>query len=1478
MRKLYIILSFLVLLGVYLSGSWLPANEEAMALIPEPGLGQSDLRFIQNEGQWDDRIAYKVRLNGGDIFLGENELTYHLYQLPKHGHGDSGEEQMMKGHIFKVNFEGANLTPQITNNLEYPEYHNYYIGNDPTKWAGHVNLFGLVQYEDLYSGIDMRLYGYGDALKYDFIVAPGISTDQIKLRYSGLEKIKLKDGALVMETHVRTLTELPPIAYQIKGGKKIEVAVSFKLKKRVLSFDFPNGYDAAYPLVIDPTLIFSTYTGSFSDNWGFTATYDTTGNAYGGGIQFGSSSGAGYPTTTGAYDRTFNGGDSDVTIAKMNPTGTALIYSTFLGGALADQPHSLVSDLDGQLIVMGRTNSANFPVQNGVDLTHNGNYDIFVAKFSADGTQLLGSTYLGGSLDDGVNGSATSLVFTNTKYNYGDDARGEVVVDRQNNVYVTAPTSSANFPVQNGFQLVKGAGQDGVVIKLTPNLDMITWATYFGGNGEDATHTIKFDQSGSILIAGGTTSSNLPTTAGVVQPTYGSGTDGFIAKLSSDGRVVQACTYLGTSAYDQIYLMDLDKDGDIYVSGQTEGVWPITNPIAGAVYQNIAAKQFIHKLETNLGTTVYSTTVGTNSSRFPNISPTAFLVDRCENIYLTGWGGSTNSSSGSPNLGDTQSMPVTADALQSSTDGSDFYTIVLDRDVQNILYGSYFGGNSSNGDHVDGGTSRFDKEGVVYQAVCASCGGTNAFPVRPGNVISTNNNSDNCNLAVFKLAFDLAGVEADFVPRDRLGQVIVNTQGCAPLTVNFDNQSTRALTGGIPTYLWDFADNGATSNLFEPAHTFNDPGIYNVQLVITDSSSCNITDTAFAVIEVFPPPTVDAGPDQIVCEGDLFTLNALTAGDSYQWSPATALSTSPTLRMPQGTATDPVEFELLLTDNRGCQARDTVQLDVDRSLTVAARSDSLLCRGGSVRLNAVASAGASYAWSSIPAATISDPAIPNPLVTNLDTSTLFVVTATNALGCVKTDTVLMEVFEVLTLQDTFVCEGASIVLLSNNGVSFSWTPIDGTLNDPNIASPTARPLVSTTYTVTARSAEGCISSKDVLVEVLPEPLADAGSDFSICIGDSLQLFGSGSGSFEWSLPQLLTDPTIASPRGFSTGSVTFTLTVTDSIGCQNADAVAVTVSPLPIIEVSDDTTICQGQTTALTATGANSYSWQPAGSLDNPLVANPLASPVANTRYIVNGMDANGCSARDSLFVEVVPVPTTIITSVNLCQDSLVQLTANGGERYVWSTGETTQTIFVDPSNPLTYIATAFVGGCEGIPDSVFVQPGFDLPVASFTIDSVGLFAPSSVGFINTSTGATDYEWYFGIAGQSTEVNPTVTFPTAGEYTARLVAISRQGCSDTTFMTFTFDNVTLHVPSAFSPNGDNINAAFRVGYVGIASLNVKVFSRWGNLVYESDDPDFAWDGNYKGKPVPEGVYVYVITGKGENQQNYLRDGTVTVFR
>jgi len=344
--------------------------------------------------------------------------------------------------------------------------------------------------------------------------------------------------------------------------------------------------------------------------------------------------------------------------------------------------------------------------------------------------------------------------------NYGDDGRSEVILDGSNNVYLASCTRSSDFPLKGGFQNKLAGGQDGVLLKLSPDLSNVIFSTYLGGNGDDAAYVLSLAANGNIYVGGATTSdSGFPGmgTAGTINPAFqGGGIDGFVSIVSNDGSTLSRSTYLGTDGMDAVYGLKFDKLGFPYVVGQTYGNWPVIN----AAYVNAGAKQFIAKLRPDLSAYVYSTTFGKAAS-IPSISPVAFLVDRCENVYVSGWGGQADKYQSSGTAG----LPVTADAYQSnSIDNQDFYFFVLKKNAVSQLYGSFLGENSPGfPDHVDGGTSRFDQNGIIYQAMCGNCvpynGAKPLFKTTPG-VWGPTNPSPGCNLVMVKIAFNLAGVAA----------------------------------------------------------------------------------------------------------------------------------------------------------------------------------------------------------------------------------------------------------------------------------------------------------------------------------------------------------------------------------------------------------------------------------------------------------------------------------------------------------------------------------------------------------------------------------------------------------------------------------------------------------------------------------------------------------------------------------------------
>lgn len=844
-------------------------------LFGQHGTSGTGIEFIKNKGQWPEGVFYKAKIGGGEAWLEQGRFTFSFLDQEdlKAAHESTHskgikQEVKVKAHVYNLNFINANKDAVIYEKDKSDAIHNYFIGSDQSKWATNVPLFHEVSYKQFFNGIDLNVYSKSGYFKYDYVISPNANVNQIQWNYENAN-VEMRSGNIVITTSVGDVLEQKPYAYQVIGGEIKEVKCAYEKRDGIFSFSFPKGYDKNYELIIDPTLIFSTYTGSTADNWGFTATYDDNGSMYTGGIAFS----AGYPTTTGAFDVSFSAGETDAVISKFNPTGVNLVYSTYLGGNNSEAPHSLIVDATGNLYVMGTTGSSNFPVtagcydnsfNGGASVTPNGytytnGSDIFVAKFNAAGSALLGSTFVGGTGNDGLNMNAT------LSHNYSDEMRGEIVLGSSGDVYVCSSTLSTNFPTTAGsLATVAPAAQNACAFKLSSNLNTLLWSTYIGGTAADAGYAIKSSSNGNVYVTGGTLSTNFPVTPGTLSNANAGGADGFVIALSDVNGSMAASTYMGTASYDQTYLIEIDGNNDVYVAGQTKGAYPVT----GGVYSNPNSSQFIHKFNSGLTATGFSTVFGKGSNSSTDISLTAFLVDNCQNIYVSGWGGVINSE------GSTTGLPVTGNAYDNTTDGSDFYFIVLERDAQSLLYATFFGGSGD--EHVDGGTSRFDKRGTIYQAVCAGCGG-GSFPTTPG-VWSTGNGSSDCNLGAIKMEFDFLGIEAS-------ANASPNILACdPPYDVTFQGS-----TAGV-SHIWDFGDGSPLGNTINPTHTYTTTGNFTVMYVAIDSSTCNITDTAYLSVQILQSETFASTfniPPYDPCNTGSYSVNLEFTGsgaDSLYWS------------------------------------------------------------------------------------------------------------------------------------------------------------------------------------------------------------------------------------------------------------------------------------------------------------------------------------------------------------------------------------------------------------------------------------------------------------------------------------------------------------------------------------------------------------------------------------------------------------------
>ena len=1155
MRRLYTIL-FLLLSFLTLS-----------ARKPADTLSARRWEFVQNLGQWDANVRFVARTNSGSLFFEHNALTVtqlhpqqlHDFYEAKH-EGKPIASTLMDAAAYRVNFLDANAEATVTGAEPYSHHYNYFIGRNPKHWASNVPIFNELKYNQLYEKIDLLFLDDRDYLKYEFHVAPGGDPKQIRLRYDGLKNIAKVGEELLLHTAVDRVVELQPLAYQINNqGDTIIIACSYHLQGSTVTFDLGD-YSPTLPLVIDPTVVFSTYSGSTADNWGYTATYDSHGNLYGGGIAFGT----GYPVTLGAYQLDF-AGQVDVSISKFDATGSFLHYSTYLGGSVADIPHSLHVNENDELYIFGTTGSADFPVTpDAYDTSFNGGpnttlsttmkflngSDIFVAKLSADGTQLPASTYIGGSKNDGVN-TAYGL-----RINYADDNRGEIIVDESSNVYVVSSTHSTNFPTTTTIYQPDTTGkQSACIFKLSQDLSTLIWSVCYGGSGNDAGYSMFVAADKSVYFCGGTTSDDLPVTAGALQTTRTDSADiadGFVGHLSANGNLLLHSTYLGKTSYDQAYLIKGDDEDFPHILGQTfaDGMQWIQN----VGYYVPGGGQFLTKLSKNLSNVVWSTAFGSGSGG-PDISPTALMVDYCNNIYLSGWGSSQLNG-----FGGTAGLPVTADAFQSTTDGSDFYFMAISNDASNLVYATYFGGAASSArEHVDGGTSRFDKHGRIYQAVCAGCGGQSTFPTTPG-AHSNVNGSENCNLGAIKIDFSMPVVVADFL----MPNVI-----CLPDTVFFENYSQ--LISSQTDVLWNFGD-GTTSTQWEPWHLYQNTGYYEVMLVVHDLGSCNLSDTLRKRILVLAN-TSSTLPTVAMCEGDFAELGIPPSiGVNYHWTPAESLN-NPAISNPIATPSQSTTYTLIAS-TVACVDTLTQHVEV-HTLDAVLTGDSIICLGDTATLTLTVSSADSYhiEWSE--SADFQTFISGNTEIIHVSpaTSRTYYARVTTA-QCIRIYSfdVTVHQLSIYGNVDYLLCFEDYIEL----GVSciggippyqYAWQLGDGSVHDGE--HPHVTPQHSTSYTVTATDALGCMATATGFITVregtFPEPLEAWCDLYEVIAYHETTLHSTDYGSdytYQWTPSQFMETPTQPNTLITPDTTMTYTITVTDTFGCQRTDTVTIKVQPI----------------------------------------------------------------------------------------------------------------------------------------------------------------------------------------------------------------------------------------------------------------------------------------------------------------------------
>lgn len=786
-------------------------------MIERPAVG-----FIPNLGQWPTEVLAQLPTEHARIWILETGIRFSLRGTDE---GDSSDLFVLTEHFVGAGqgeFHGDGPLPGRFS-YHFPEHH-----------AQQVPHYARGTIQGLYPGvilhIEQTLDGY---LKTTWTADQPAQLMPLRSHFEGAESQELsRSEVLRLGLPIGHLDIELPEAHSHDGPKRTSW-------KHVGRDWVPSARKATS---IDPVYRFSTFSGAISDNFGYTATYDAQGRTWAGGIAFGSQ----FPVANGLQS-SFGGGGTDVALMLFSADGTTLRCGTFFGGGNREQPHSMMAAPNGDLVVMGVTASLNLPhlsacydsifaggssINGGGQSFANGT-DLFILRLDSTGSSMTGMTYVGGSGNDGLN--------PNVALNYGDQARGEVLAT-DDGVYIASSTTSSNFPSTPGLNGNYQGLQDAVLLKLSPNLDSLYWSGIYGGTSADGFFGASLvEHAGSLkLVAVGSSLSDSLASSSAYQSQPAGLHEAWIQRVDAMTGQPEKSTYLGSTGPDYGYMIAHEPAGAfkavgdssaIAIVGNTKGVLSATAGLWGQANSS----QFIAWFNADLDSLYRLQTFGSGTITSINCSPTAFMMDDCGSVYFSGWGGLAN------NGGNTQNLQTTANAYQTTTDGSDFYFLVLHR-KGGPLYASYFGGAPSY-EHVDGGTSRFDPQGVIHQAICAGCGGNSNLPIFPHNAYSLTNNAGNCNMAAVQIAFELQAAQVSLdLSADTL---------CA------GNQAILTGNMGLADSIYiDWGDGNQWSGTGGPpyVHSYNLAGPFGITIEAYDTVCATQASQQLSVLIASPEP------------------------------------------------------------------------------------------------------------------------------------------------------------------------------------------------------------------------------------------------------------------------------------------------------------------------------------------------------------------------------------------------------------------------------------------------------------------------------------------------------------------------------------------------------------------------------------------------------------------------------------------------
>ena len=622
--------------------------------------GNLPLSFEPNRGQTDSQVRFFSRGPGYNVFLTPTEAVFALRResdLQNDAAVNATKKSRDRVSVLRVALKGANRRAITKGTDQLPGVKNYLIGSNSRRWQTDVPTYRKVRYEEIYQGINLSYYGTHKQLEYDFEIAPGADPSLIRLVCDGANAFIDAQGDLVLRMKGGELREHKPVVYQDLNGRRVAVDGRFVIRRgREIGFEI-GAYDESKTLVIDPTLVYSTYLGGTGNDSGSSIDIDNSGGIY----ITGTTGSTAFPTQNPFQPS--NAGLEDVFVTKLDPTGSSIVYSTYVGGAGNDHGDGIFVDkTSGAAYVVGRVDalSVNFPTTLGAFATtyRGGDFDAFVLKLNSQGNGLAYSTFLGGEENDSAIG---------------------VVADSSGNAYVTGGTRSTGFPATpNAYQSFVAGDTDAYLVKVNPAGSSLLYSTLLGGGATDRGSSVKIDNAGNAYFVGYTSSQDFPIETAFQNSLAGS-FDAFVAKIdtnASGAASLAFCSYLGGSSDDKGYGLALDPGSNLYVAGQTTSTdFPLLNPAQAAKAGSFDA--FVAKISSS-GAKLYATYLGGSGDD----RATGIAVNTSGNAYVTGYTASTN-------------FPTAIPLQLANGGGTDTFVAKLNSSGNGLLYSTYLGGSAN---------------------------------------------------------------------------------------------------------------------------------------------------------------------------------------------------------------------------------------------------------------------------------------------------------------------------------------------------------------------------------------------------------------------------------------------------------------------------------------------------------------------------------------------------------------------------------------------------------------------------------------------------------------------------------------------------------------------------------------------------------------------------------------------------------------